>query len=61
MYKAHSMGDFPDSIEEYGTTDSYSTQIGELQNRKYKAQYMRTNKRGAIEQMTEIDDIMATL
>ncbi|KAG8700404.1 hypothetical protein FRC08_004728 [Ceratobasidium sp. 394] len=60
-YKTHSMGDYPESIEEYGTTDSYSTQIGELQNRKYKAQYMRTNKRGAIEQMTEIDDIMATL
>ncbi|KAG8733926.1 hypothetical protein FRC10_012061 [Ceratobasidium sp. 414] len=60
-YKTHSMGDFPGSVEEYGTTNSYSTQIGELQNRKYKVQYMRTNKRSAIEQMTEIDDIMATL
>ncbi|KAG9097673.1 hypothetical protein FRC06_007313 [Ceratobasidium sp. 370] len=60
-YKTHSMGDYPGSIEEYGTTDSYSTQIGELQNRKYKAQYMRTNKRSAVEQMTGIDDITATL
>ncbi|KAG9087801.1 hypothetical protein FRC06_002358 [Ceratobasidium sp. 370] len=60
-YKTHSMGDYPGSIEEHGTTDSYSTQIGELQNRKYKAQYMRTNKRSAVEQMTGIDDIMATL
>ncbi|KAG8729611.1 hypothetical protein FRC10_003581 [Ceratobasidium sp. 414] len=60
-YKMHSLGDFPGSVEEYGTTDSYSTQIGELQNRKYKAQYMRTNKCGAVEQMTEIDDIMTTL
>ncbi|KAG8729295.1 hypothetical protein FRC10_004102 [Ceratobasidium sp. 414] len=59
--KLHSFGDYPASVEEYGTTDSYSTQIGELQNRKYKAQYMRTNKRNAIEQMTEIDDIMTML
>ncbi|KAG9087929.1 hypothetical protein FRC06_002302 [Ceratobasidium sp. 370] len=60
-YKMHSLGDYPSSIEEYGTTDSYSTQIGELQNRKFKAQYMRTNKRNAVEQMTEIDDIMVAL
>ncbi|KAG8733626.1 hypothetical protein FRC10_012231 [Ceratobasidium sp. 414] len=53
--------DYPGSIEEHGTTDSYSTQIGELQNQKYKAQYMRTNKCNAIEQMTEIDNIMAAL
>lgn len=26
-YKAHSFPDYPRSIEEYGTTDSYSTQI----------------------------------
>ncbi|KAG9094476.1 hypothetical protein FRC06_010774 [Ceratobasidium sp. 370] len=60
-YKMHSFGDFPGSVEKFGTTDSYSTQIGELQNRKFKAQYMRTNKRDAVEQMTEIDDIMAAL
>ncbi|KAG9119749.1 hypothetical protein FRC07_005073 [Ceratobasidium sp. 392] len=60
-YKFHSIGDYPWNIEEYGTLDSYSTQIGELQNRKYKAQYMRTNKRDAIEQMTEINDIMTSL
>ncbi|KAG9104782.1 hypothetical protein FRC07_009737 [Ceratobasidium sp. 392] len=60
-YKFHSIGDYPWNIEEYGTSDSYSTQIGELQNRKYKAQYMRTNKRDAIEQMTGINDIMTSL
>ncbi|KAG9089568.1 hypothetical protein FRC06_001484 [Ceratobasidium sp. 370] len=60
-YKMHSFGDFPGSVEEFGTTDSYSMQIGELQNRKFKAQYMRTNKCDAVEQMTEIDDIMAAL
>ncbi|KAG8730049.1 hypothetical protein FRC10_003179, partial [Ceratobasidium sp. 414] len=26
-YKMHSLGDYPDSVEEHGTTDSYSTQI----------------------------------
>ncbi|KAG9089054.1 hypothetical protein FRC06_001731, partial [Ceratobasidium sp. 370] len=60
-YKMHSFGDYPGSIEEYGTTDSYSTQIGELQNRTFKAQYLRTNKRNAVEQMTEINDITAAL
>ncbi|KAG8739756.1 hypothetical protein FRC12_016207 [Ceratobasidium sp. 428] len=60
-YKFHSTGDYPYHIEEFGTSDSYSTQIGELQNRKYKAQYMRTNRRDAIEQMTQIGDIMTKL
>ncbi|KAG8794779.1 hypothetical protein FRC12_021702 [Ceratobasidium sp. 428] len=60
-YKFHSTGDYPWHVEEYGTSDSYSTQIGELQNRKYKAQYGQTNKRDDIEQMTEIEDIMNTL
>ncbi|KAG8700007.1 hypothetical protein FRC08_004982 [Ceratobasidium sp. 394] len=59
--KVHSSGDYPGSIEEYGTTDSYSTQIGELQNRKIKAQYLRTNKRGAVEQMTRISDIITIM
>lgn len=26
-YKLHSLGDYPDTIRQYGTTDSYSTQI----------------------------------
>ncbi|KAG9089394.1 hypothetical protein FRC06_001569 [Ceratobasidium sp. 370] len=60
-YKMHSCGDYPWSIEEYGTTDSFSTQIGELQNRKIKAQYLRTNKRGAVEQMTRINDIITIM
>ncbi|KAG9100818.1 hypothetical protein FRC06_003664 [Ceratobasidium sp. 370] len=34
---------------------------GELQNHKFKGQYMRTNKCNAVKQMTEIDDIMAAL
>ncbi|KDN43598.1 hypothetical protein RSAG8_05975, partial [Rhizoctonia solani AG-8 WAC10335] len=60
-YKAHSFGDYARTIEEYGTTDSYSTQIGELQGRRFKAQYLRTNKNGAVEQMTRVDDITSIL
>ncbi|KAJ7660161.1 hypothetical protein DFH06DRAFT_1472251 [Mycena polygramma] len=45
-YKWHSMGDYPDIIVDAGTTDSYSTQIGELAHRLAKRLYARTNKRG---------------
>ena len=27
MYKFHSLGDYPDTIKQYGTMDSYSTQL----------------------------------
>ncbi|KAG9088290.1 hypothetical protein FS749_002267 [Ceratobasidium sp. UAMH 11750] len=57
----HTFGNYPTSIKEIGTTDLYSTQIGELQNCKYKAQYVQTNKHNTIKQMTEIGDIMAAL
>ncbi|CAE6469068.1 unnamed protein product, partial [Rhizoctonia solani] len=60
-YKAHSFPDYPRTIEEYGTTDSYSTQINELQNRKIKGQYTRTNHRNVVEQMTRVGDITAVL
>ncbi|CAE6445387.1 unnamed protein product [Rhizoctonia solani] len=60
-YKAHSLADYPWTVEEYGTTDSYSTQINELQNRKIKGQYARTNHRNIVEQMTRVGDITAVL
>ncbi|KAJ7649404.1 hypothetical protein DFH06DRAFT_996491 [Mycena polygramma] len=44
-YKWHSMGDYPDIIVDTGTTDSYSTQIGELAHRLAKRLYAKTNKR----------------
>ncbi|KAJ7666669.1 hypothetical protein DFH06DRAFT_1184435 [Mycena polygramma] len=44
-YKWHSFGDYPDIIPAFGTTDSYSTQIGELSHRLAKKFYARTNKR----------------
>ncbi|CAE6459848.1 unnamed protein product [Rhizoctonia solani] len=60
-YKAHSLPDYVRTIEEYGTTDSYSTQINELQNRKIKGQYTRTNHHNIEEQMTRVGDITAAL
>ncbi|KAJ7678372.1 hypothetical protein B0H17DRAFT_1139434 [Mycena rosella] len=39
------MGDYPDAIIDFGTTDSYSTQIGELAHRLAKKFYAKTNKR----------------
>ncbi|KAJ7116153.1 hypothetical protein C8R43DRAFT_1138022 [Mycena crocata] len=35
-YKYHALGDYPDVIPEVGTTDSYSTQIGELKHCEVK-------------------------
>ncbi|KAB5588477.1 hypothetical protein CTheo_8081 [Ceratobasidium theobromae] len=54
-YKIHALGDYPATIKEFGTTDSYSTQIIELEHRRVKNQYKRTNHVGAVQQMTLIE------
>ncbi|KAH9898500.1 hypothetical protein C8Q73DRAFT_773146 [Cubamyces lactineus] len=43
-YKFHAMGDYAAAIRAYGTTDNYSTQIGELEHKHVKRYYVRTNK-----------------
>ncbi|KAG2152593.1 uncharacterized protein EDB93DRAFT_1083062 [Suillus bovinus] len=43
-YKFHAMGDYVRSIRLFGTTDSFTTQIGELVHRALKAFYPLTNK-----------------
>ncbi|KAF9455458.1 hypothetical protein BDZ94DRAFT_1278112, partial [Collybia nuda] len=43
-YKLHALGDYVKSIRLYGTTDNYSTQVGELEHRRVKRFYARTNK-----------------
>ncbi|KAJ3816999.1 hypothetical protein F5880DRAFT_1618699 [Lentinula raphanica] len=43
-YKFHALGDYPWTIRTFGTTDSYSTQLGELEHRRVKRLYIRTNK-----------------
>ncbi|OSC99224.1 hypothetical protein PYCCODRAFT_1416437 [Trametes coccinea BRFM310] len=43
-FKYHSLPDYPDYIEESGTTDNGNTQVCELEHRHVKRFYVRTNK-----------------
>ncbi|KAJ3848279.1 hypothetical protein EV368DRAFT_68415 [Lentinula lateritia] len=43
-YKFHALGDYPWTIRTFGTTDSYSTQLGELEHCCIKRLYIHTNK-----------------
>ncbi|KAG8736218.1 hypothetical protein FRC10_009567 [Ceratobasidium sp. 414] len=54
-YKIHALGDVPESIRLFGTTDSYSTQVIELEHRRAKRQYKRTNHIEAVKQMTQLE------
>ncbi|KAG9080478.1 hypothetical protein FRC06_006529 [Ceratobasidium sp. 370] len=42
--KFYALGDYPEAIRMFGTTDSFSTQIGELEHRRVKARARRTNQ-----------------
>ncbi|KAF5382541.1 hypothetical protein D9615_002821 [Tricholomella constricta] len=53
LYKLHSLGDYASSIRAFGTTDSYSTQLGELAHRLIKTLYARTNKKDALKQIAK--------
>ncbi|KIJ68186.1 hypothetical protein HYDPIDRAFT_124385 [Hydnomerulius pinastri MD-312] len=44
-YKFHAMGDYIRTIKLFGTTDSYTTQTGELAHRAVKAFYPLTSKK----------------
>ncbi|KZV64559.1 hypothetical protein PENSPDRAFT_561883, partial [Peniophora sp. CONT] len=54
-YKFHSLPDYVESIRRFGTTDSYSTQIGELVHRLVKQHYARTNRRDHESQIIALD------
>ncbi|OSD06437.1 hypothetical protein PYCCODRAFT_1442622 [Trametes coccinea BRFM310] len=43
-YKFHALCDYPAAIRACGTTDNYSTQLGELEHKTVKRFYKRTNK-----------------
>ncbi|KAG2355706.1 hypothetical protein BDR07DRAFT_1492894 [Suillus spraguei] len=43
-YKFHAMGDYVHTIKFFGTTDSFTTQIGELMHRALKSFYPLTSK-----------------
>ncbi|KAF5374151.1 hypothetical protein D9615_008829 [Tricholomella constricta] len=53
LYKLHALGDYANSIRTFGTTDSYSTQLGELAHRLIKTLYARTNKKDALKQIAK--------
>ncbi|VDC05049.1 unnamed protein product [Peniophora sp. CBMAI 1063] len=54
-YKLHALGDYVRTILWFGTTDSYSTQRGELEHRRPKAFYARTNKNRATIQISQLE------
>ncbi|KJA19627.1 hypothetical protein HYPSUDRAFT_143405, partial [Hypholoma sublateritium FD-334 SS-4] len=55
MIKLHALGDYVSNIRLFGTSDSYSTQPGELEHRRVKRYYARTNKNGAVRQITRLE------
>ncbi|KAJ7136252.1 hypothetical protein C8R46DRAFT_1234785 [Mycena filopes] len=54
-YKVYALGGYPATILFLGTTDSYSTQPGELQHKYVKVYYARTHKNNATRQMTQLE------
>ncbi|KAH7923645.1 hypothetical protein BV22DRAFT_1015047 [Leucogyrophana mollusca] len=54
-YKLHALGDYPAQIRRFGTTDSYSTQLGELEHRTGKGRYTRTSRRSYLQQLARIE------
>ncbi|KIM61801.1 hypothetical protein SCLCIDRAFT_25468 [Scleroderma citrinum Foug A] len=52
-YKFHALGDYSRSIQMFGTTDSYTTQTGELAHHMIKKFYRHTNKRDVATALTK--------
>ncbi|KAJ3549639.1 hypothetical protein NMY22_g803 [Coprinellus aureogranulatus] len=59
--KFHFLGDYTSVIRQFGTTDSYSTQTGELYHRVPKSWYPRTDKKDYERQLTQIERRQARL
>ncbi|KAL5537155.1 hypothetical protein ACEPAF_978 [Sanghuangporus sanghuang] len=53
--KFHALGEYAQAIRRFGTTDSYSTQIGESQHKRVKRMYGRTNKRNAAKDVSKLE------
>lgn len=76
-YKTHALGDYVETIRQYGTTDSYSTELvseswiqpfaifnylkGELEHRNPKGRYKRTSKKQFKKQLAQIERRQARL
>ncbi|KAG2336702.1 hypothetical protein BDR05DRAFT_896368 [Suillus weaverae] len=43
-YKLHALGDYVNTIRRFGTTDNFTTQLGELEHRRVKRFYQRVSK-----------------
>ncbi|KAH7902978.1 hypothetical protein BJ138DRAFT_236039, partial [Hygrophoropsis aurantiaca] len=54
-YKFHALGDYVTCIKRFGTTDSYSTELGELEHRVGKARYHRTDRKTFVRQLAQIE------
>ncbi|KAF4568042.1 hypothetical protein EYR36_010050 [Pleurotus pulmonarius] len=54
-YKLHALGDYVEAIKQYGTSESWSTQIGELEHRRVKRYYARTNKNDYTRQIAKLE------
>ncbi|TFY58685.1 hypothetical protein EVJ58_g6273 [Rhodofomes roseus] len=54
-YKIHTLGYYPSSIRKRGTTDSYSTRIGESHHRRSKGRFERTSKNNYVPQIANIE------
>ncbi|KAG1740142.1 uncharacterized protein EDB91DRAFT_1053371, partial [Suillus paluster] len=52
-YKLHVLGDYVGSIRLFGTTDSYTTQIGKLAHHLIKMLYQNTNKQDPSKQLAK--------
>ncbi|KAK0485391.1 hypothetical protein EDD18DRAFT_1083283 [Armillaria luteobubalina] len=55
--KAHAIADYPDQIEIFGTTDSYSMQIGELEHCIVKKWHGQMNKNKATKQLVKLNTV----
>ncbi|RDB16269.1 hypothetical protein Hypma_003008 [Hypsizygus marmoreus] len=60
-YKTHAIGDYVEAIKMYGTTDSYSTEPGELEHRTPKSRYKRTSRRAFTMQLAQSERRQARL
>ncbi|KAG2088019.1 uncharacterized protein F5147DRAFT_781150 [Suillus discolor] len=54
-WRAVACWDYVASIRFFGTTDSYSTEPGELEHRTPKGRYRHTDKRAFVHQLTQIE------
>ncbi|KIM76449.1 hypothetical protein PILCRDRAFT_12697 [Piloderma croceum F 1598] len=55
VYKIHALGDYVNTNRLFGTTDLFSSQIGELEHRRVKRFHIRTSKNNPLPQMTRLE------